>query len=65
VVGMEGEVVTTQDIFVFHKTGIDAQSRVLGCHVPIGVRPHFMERLRSSGIHLAPEIFSHPEEAGP
>jgi pilus assembly protein CpaF len=62
IVGMEGEVVTTQDIFVFQKTGVDEEGRVIGHHVPVGVRPHFMERLRSSGVHLAPEIFAHPEE---
>jgi pilus assembly protein CpaF len=62
IVGMEGEVVTTQDIFMFQKTGLDEDGRVMGRHVPVGVRPHFMERLRSSGVHLAPEIFTHPEE---
>jgi pilus assembly protein CpaF len=62
IVGMEGEVVTTQDIFVFHKTGVDQEGRVLGQHVPVGVRPHFMERLRYAGIHLPPDIFARPEE---
>jgi pilus assembly protein CpaF len=61
VVGMEGDVVTTQDIFVFQKTGLDEEGRVLGRHVPVGVRPQFMDRLRASGIHLPPDLFELPE----
>ncbi|MGD8394504.1 MAG: CpaF family protein [Candidatus Eiseniibacteriota bacterium] len=61
VVGMEGEVVTTQDIFVFQKTGIDEEGKVVGRHIPVGVRPHFMDRLRASGILLPPDLFEQPE----
>ena len=56
-IGMEGEVVTTQDIFVFEKTGISEQGKVLGAFRPTGVRPKFSERLKAAGIELSPSIF--------
>lgn len=56
-VGMEGEQVTTQDIFVFERTGIGENGKVLGCFKPTGVRPKFCERLETSGHHLPAEIF--------
>jgi pilus assembly protein CpaF len=57
VVGMEGEHVTTQDIFVFERTGLTSDGRVTGRFRPTGIRPKFYERLRSSGIQLAPSVF--------
>jgi pilus assembly protein CpaF len=62
IVGMEGEVVTTQDIFAFQKQGVSEEGKVLGRHVALGVRPHFMDRLRASGVHLRPDLFEQPEE---
>jgi pilus assembly protein CpaF len=62
VVGMEGEVVTTQDIFLFHKTGIGEGGKVLGRFVPTGVRPRFMDRLLVSGVDISPELFSTEED---
>jgi pilus assembly protein CpaF len=62
VVGMEGDVVTTQDIFVFHKTGIGEGGKVMGRFMPTGVRPRFMERLLVSGIQIKPELFSIAED---
>jgi len=62
IVGMEGEVITTQDIFAFQKLGLDPEGRVLGRHIALGVRPHFLERLRASGVHLPPDLFAHPDE---
>ncbi len=64
VVGMEGDVVTTQDIFVFHKSGIGEGGRVVGQHLPTGVSPRFLDRLHVSGIHIKPEIFTTVEELG-
>src|SRR5262247_1237189 len=52
VVGMEEDVVTTQDIFLFEQQGIDADGRVLGFHRATGVRPHFTDRLDRAGIQL-------------
>jgi pilus assembly protein CpaF len=56
-VGMEGEQVTTQDIFNFIKTGISQDGRVLGRFQPTGVRPRFYEKLVTSGMHLPASVF--------
>jgi pilus assembly protein CpaF len=56
-VGMEGDQVTTQDIFVFDKTGVAEDGRVLGRFRPTGVRPKFSERLKAAGIQLPPAVF--------
>jgi pilus assembly protein CpaF len=56
-VGMEGEHVTTQDIFVFERSGLTTEGRVTGRFRPTGIRPKFYERLRSSGIQLPPSVF--------
>ncbi len=56
-VGMEGDQITTQDVFVFEKAGLGENGRVKGRFRPTGIRPKFSERLHASGIHLRPEIF--------
>jgi pilus assembly protein CpaF len=58
VVGMEGQTVTLQDVFVFQQTGVDARGKVQGQVVSTGLRPHFVERLEAAGIHLPPDIFA-------
>ena len=57
VVGMEGDIITLQDIFLYNKIGVDERGRVIGRHKATGVRPKFMERLQSMGIHLPADIF--------
>jgi pilus assembly protein CpaF len=57
IVGMEEDVVTTQDIFVFEQQGIDADGRVHGFYRATGIRPKFSERLERAGIHLGAEVF--------
>src|SRR5215470_16052739 len=52
VTGMEGSVITTQDLFVFERSGYDENNRVCGTFRPTGIRPKFMERLESYGIRL-------------
>ena len=54
--GMEGDVVTTADIFKFEQTGFE-NGKVIGRLRPTGLRPKFMERIKNSGIHLPPSIF--------
>jgi pilus assembly protein CpaF len=49
VIGMEGDVITLQDLFIFDIEGEDAQGRVLGRHRPTGIRPAFWERARYFG----------------
>ena len=57
-VGMEGDVITMQDIFGFERRGIDAEGHVVGMFRPTGIRPRFAERLQSWGIELPAELFS-------
>ena len=57
IVGMEGEVVTMQDIFLFKKKGIGATGEVLGDFLPTGIRPKFSERLAVSDIRLPMNMF--------
>ena len=63
IVGMEGTVITTQDIFVFEKEGINEQGQVLGRHRATGIRPKFAERLQQAGILLPAELFEDWSEA--
>ncbi len=56
VVGMEGEVVTLTDLFVFEQTGFE-EDKVVGQLRSTGLRPSFMARMEAAGIHLPPTIF--------
>ena len=56
-VGMEGDLITMQDIFVFEKTGLTESGRVTGRFRATGIRPKFYERLRSCGMQLPSSIF--------
>jgi len=60
ITGMEGEVVTMQDVFVFRKRGIRENGEVLGDFVPTGIRPKFAERLLVTGIKLPMAMFEVP-----
>ncbi|SDF21840.1 CpaF family protein [Sporomusa acidovorans] len=55
--GMEGDVVTLQDIFVFDQTGRDANGKIAGHFKPTGIRPKFLEKLAANGIQLPNETF--------
>jgi len=54
--GMEGEVITMTDIFVFEQTGIE-NAQIVGRLRPTGLRPKFMDKIEASGINLPPSIF--------
>src|SRR5437868_873020 len=56
-VGMEGDLITMQDIFVFEKTGLTEAGRVTGRFRATGIRPKFYERLRASGMQLPTSLF--------
>ncbi|HXF51161.1 MAG TPA: CpaF family protein [Dehalococcoidia bacterium] len=58
IAGMEGQVVTLQDLFRFHQTGVDAEGRVLGEFRTTGIRPRFAERFEVAGIRLPAELFT-------
>jgi pilus assembly protein CpaF len=60
IIGMEGEVVTMQEIFEFKRTGIGERGEVLGEFVPTGIRPKFSERLLTSGVRLPLGMFDRP-----
>ena len=54
--GMEGEVITMTDIFVFEQTGVE-NGQIVGRLRPTGLRPKFMDKIEAAGINLPPSIF--------
>ena len=57
ITGMEGDVITMQEIFRFDKLGLGPEGKVVGRFVATGVRPKVCDRLRAAGILLPPEMF--------
>jgi pilus assembly protein CpaF len=57
ITGMEGDVITMQEIFAFRQTGLAPDGSVEGYFHATGVRPRFMERLRAFGIQLPDHVF--------
>jgi pilus assembly protein CpaF len=57
ITGMEGDVVTMQEIFTLERKGVDAEGNVLAEIVPTGIRPRFTEKLRLSGLELPWDMF--------
>src|ERR1019366_6196985 len=57
VLGLSDLDILVQDIFVFERTGADANGRVLGQFRGTGIMPRCMDRLRLAGINVPPEIF--------
>jgi pilus assembly protein CpaF len=58
IVGMEGDVITMQDIFTFEQTGVDEAGGVIGRLRPTGIRPRCMERLHAHGFDMAGDAFT-------
>jgi len=56
VTGMEGDIITMTDIFVYEQIGFE-NNKVIGRMRPTGLRPKFMEKIEASGIHLPPSVF--------
>jgi pilus assembly protein CpaF len=56
-VGMEGDLVTLQDIFVFEKTGLNASGKVMGRFRATGIRPRFYDKLKAAGMEVPASIF--------
>lgn len=54
---MEGEIINMQEIFMFKRTGLDANGNVLGYFTATGVRPKFTERLNAFGIQLPDAMY--------
>jgi pilus assembly protein CpaF len=59
ITGMEDDVVSMQDVFVFEKQGVGPDGRVLGAFTPTGIRPKFAEKLKASGIAVPASMFEH------
>src|SRR5438046_1015278 len=59
ITGMEDDVVSMQDVFVFEKQGVGADGKVLGEFTPTGIRPKFAEKLKASGIPVPASMFEH------
>jgi pilus assembly protein CpaF len=59
ITGMERDMITMQDLFVFEKSGLDDEARVRGQFRATGIRPKCSERIAACGIHLPPQMFEH------
>lgn len=57
VLGMEGDTVTLQDLFVFEAMGMDERNKVKGSFRATGIRPKFLDKLTAAGIHLPNDVF--------
>jgi pilus assembly protein CpaF len=57
ITGMEGDIITMQEIFLFEKVGVTQDGKVIGRFRATGVRPKLCDRLRASGIHLPADMF--------
>src|SRR3954449_7243293 len=57
VVGMEQDIITLQDVFLFEKTGITEAGKVTGRFRATGIRPKFYDRLKACGMSLPPQMF--------
>ena len=58
VTGMEGDIITLQDIFIFKQNGKDEKGRIHGSITPTGIKPAFVEKLEEAGIMLPKDIFT-------
>jgi len=58
VVGMEGDTITLQDLFVYKQEGMDAMARITGSYVSTGIRPAFIEKIVSNGILVRDDWFA-------
>jgi pilus assembly protein CpaF len=54
--GMEGDVITTTDLFIFEQMGYE-NGKIVGKLRPTGLRPKFMDKIEAAGIHLPASIF--------
>lgn len=57
ITGMEKETITTQDIYTFEQEGFDVYGKVVGRHVPTGIVPACIEKIRAAGENIPPSVF--------
>jgi pilus assembly protein CpaF len=56
--GMEGDIITLQDIFIFEQRGVDETTgKIVGRHKPTGIRPKFIDKFHNAGIQVPPDLF--------
>jgi pilus assembly protein CpaF len=58
IAGMEGNIISSQDIFEFTQTGLDEDGKILGYHKCTGIRPQSLEVIETAGINFPPEFFT-------
>jgi pilus assembly protein CpaF len=58
IVGMEGDTITMQEIFIFDRTGVSSDGTVIGKFLPTGIRPKFADKLKIAGIELSQDLFT-------
>ncbi len=63
IVGMEGDIITMQDIYIFDRQGLEPDGTVRGRFAPTGIRPRFTDRLQRYGVNLSTLLFSEPQES--
>jgi len=64
ITGMEGDVITIQEIFRFRQTGVDPEGRVLGQFEATGIRPRFVDQFATHGIRLPASLFRPDAQLG-
>lgn len=60
IVGLEGDMITLQDIFIYEQQGVADQGRIMGRHRPTGIVPKFLPKLHQAGHHVPVEVFRFP-----
>ena len=58
ITGMEGDVVSMHDVFVFKRTGLDANGNAMGQFLATGIRPKCLDKLTAAGVPLSPDMFN-------
>ncbi len=61
ITGMEGDIITMQDIFVYEREGVDEAGNVIGSFKATGIRPRFTDRMLAYGVELPISLFSNIE----
>lgn len=62
ILGMEGDTITLQDIYVFRQDGFDERGGIIGRHVPTGIVPGFLDKIREHGDNIPVSIFKSQEQ---
>jgi pilus assembly protein CpaF len=64
IVGMEGEVITMQDLFLFERKGVNEDGTINGSYRATGIRPRAAEQLKAVGINLEETLFANYDPRG-